>query len=133
PVTWNAAVSTTQITISAPHATPGRPSPRPGVPSPPVGRLEVSSASIRFEPRDRVVFLDLSASLGPVTWNAAVSTTQITISELQGTIPAGSGTRLTVVLDRAQLEFPGEATITFTSDVDRRQDVKVTWAGSLLT
>jgi RNA polymerase sigma factor (sigma-70 family) len=119
---------------SGPQVPSGRPSPHPpGVPAPSPGRLEIGSASIRFEARDRVAFLDLSASLGPVTWNAAVSTTRITISEMRGTIPAGSHTRLAVVLDRAQVEFPGEATITFMSDVDRRQDVTVTWAGSLLT
>jgi DNA-directed RNA polymerase specialized sigma24 family protein len=116
-----------------PRPTPGPASPRPpdGVPAP-AGRLGIATTSIWFKSSDRVAYVDLSAALGPVNWSAAVSTTRLSISEEQGTIPAGGSVRLTVVLDRAQVELPGTATITVSS-AGEPQRIEVSWAGSILT
>jgi RNA polymerase sigma factor (sigma-70 family) len=121
--------------VAGPRQPSGLPSPQVpgGGPSPSAGRLVLSSTSVRFQAGDRIAYVDLSASLAPVTWNAVVSSTRITISEAQGTIPAGGRTRLAVVLDRAQIEFPGAATITLTTGLHTQQAIEVTWAGSLLS
>jgi RNA polymerase sigma factor (sigma-70 family) len=112
------------------HLTPPRPRPGGTIPLPRPGSLDIGPTDIRLSGGDRVAYIDLVASHGPVTWNAVPSSSQISISAEQGTIPRGGSTRLMVELERDIVEVEGEATITVTNAGNGPQTVTVSWSGS---
>jgi hypothetical protein len=112
------------------HLTSPRPRPGETIPLPRPGLLDIGPTDIRLSGGERVAYIDLAAIQGPVTWNAVPSSSQISISAEQGTIPKGGSTRLMVELQRDVVELEGEATITVTNAGNGPQTVTVTWSGS---
>nr|WP_315987062.1 hypothetical protein [Actinomadura sp. HBU206391] len=111
------------------------PSPGPRTPRlpPQPGRLILGATEIGLGARERETHLNLSASQGAVTWSAATSSPQLTLSAEGGKIPKGGTTRIDIMFQRGLIQLEGHATITLTSVGGRPQTVTVTWAGSLLT
>lgn len=140
PYESNAAEPVARRPVAAPQSQ-GRkvlpkqpPKPRPSGEAPILpGDLSISPASVRLGAGDRLAYVELSAVGGPVSWQAVPSSSQISLSAGQGSIPKGGRSRLTIVFERRLIELEGEAVINVTSTDNPTRTISVSWDGSLLS
>jgi DNA-directed RNA polymerase specialized sigma24 family protein len=113
-----------------------RPSPSaPPAPPPPRRRngvLVVSPTSIRYRGHDTMAAIMLTAKGGPVRWNAAASTPQVTLARAGGTIGDHSQVSVEVTLNRGLITLPGTAIITVSGGTGQVVPVGVAWDISVL-
>jgi hypothetical protein len=124
------------VVVPVPSGHPTKPKPPPTskpVPLPRPGWLGLSPTSIQLATGQRTAYIRLSARHAPITWNAVPSTSKISISDEQGTIPEGRSASLLIELQRGLVELQGTATITFTNAGNNPQTVRVSWEGSIFT
>ncbi len=112
----------------APSKTPKSPVPRP----PGAGVLDVTPRSVHLRMNEKVATITLTARNGRVTWTAADSDPQITLSGTSGSIPSGGHATLQVILERGVVNLPGRTTVTVSDGRGNVTPVTVTWDLSLL-
>jgi DNA-directed RNA polymerase specialized sigma24 family protein len=114
------------------------PTPTPSSPStpPPPGRrtgmLVVSPGSIHFHGHDTIAVIVLGAQGGPVSWSAAASSPQVTLTRAGGTIRDHGQMTVQVSLNRGLITLPGNATIAVSGGSGAAVPVGVAWDISVL-
>jgi DNA-directed RNA polymerase specialized sigma24 family protein len=122
---------------TAPQALPTPTPPRPpGSTPPPPGRrtgvLVVSPGSIHFHGHDTIASIVLGAEGGPVSWTAAASSPQVTLTRAGGTIREHGRMTVQVSLNRGLITLPGNATIAVSGGSGAPVPVGVAWDISVL-
>jgi DNA-directed RNA polymerase specialized sigma24 family protein len=119
---------------TAPQSLPS-PRPSPTRPPPPGGRtgmLVVRPVSIHFHGHDTIAALLLGARGGPVSWTAAASSPQVTLTRAGGTIRDHGQMTVQVTLNRGLITLPGTATIAVSGGSGAAVPVGVAWDISVL-
>jgi hypothetical protein len=104
----------------------------PGQSSPLLGVLSLAPVQVQLTGLRRTAEVDLSAAGGPVSWTAASSAPQVQISAQQGAIPKGGVYVLTLTMQPAIIQLPGQAQIAVTDATGRQQTISVSWTLALL-
>jgi DNA-directed RNA polymerase specialized sigma24 family protein len=120
---------------TAPQALPTPTPTRPSTPPPPgrrTGALVVSPVSIHFHGHDTTAAIVLGAEGGPVSWTAAASSPQVTLTRAGGTIRDHGQVTVQVSLNRGLITLPGNATIAVSGGSGASVPVGVAWDISVL-
>jgi hypothetical protein len=94
--------------------------------------LVVSPGSIHFHGHDTIAVIVLGAQGGAVSWSAAASSPQVTLTRAGGTIRDHGQVTVQVSLNRGLITLPGNATIAVSGGSGAAVPVGVAWDISVL-
>ncbi|MBO2449308.1 RNA polymerase sigma factor [Actinomadura barringtoniae] len=112
-----------------PNPVPSPSSKPPSQPEPP-GVMAVDTAKVELY-GTKTARIHVSAQRGPVFWSSQSGSKQLTVVPAQGSLAKGGSTEVTITLQTALINLPGQSTLTFINAQGQRQDVTVTWGISL--